>query len=56
MANLVVNDSRSDTTEAAALVYCRSTFCSAMPRYCHGAKGTEGKARMVRRERGFPCI
>ena len=34
IANLVVKESSSETTEAAALVYWRSTFCSAMPRYC----------------------
>ena len=31
--------------EAAALVYCRSTFCSAMPRYC----AREGAGQMASR-------
>ena len=59
MANLVVMDSRSDTMLAAALVYCRSTFCSARPRYCRhagrgaGRQGQGARAGCLSRRQDF---
>lgn len=53
MANLVVKDSRSDTMDAAAFVYCRSTFCSAMPKYCERGRGVMNQVAV---DRGMPQV